>query len=54
MASNIDDLDFIDSSDDQSLIDWSTYSEHYDELCNANPAYQELLADLSGRLAMRT
>jgi len=32
-----------------SQIDWSTYSLYYDELCAANPAYQEILADFRRR-----
>lgn len=32
------------------LIDWSVYSEHYDQLCAANPAYQEMLLDVSSRI----
>ncbi len=48
MASNIGDLDLAEP--DLSQIDWSVYSEYYDELCKANPAYQELLWDFSERL----
>ena len=42
-------LDLANSST-ENLIDWSVYSEHYDDLCFANPAYIANLEDLKSRL----
>ncbi len=51
MGYEVDDTFDLVQDTPEEHIDWSVYSEHYDNLCSANPAYLENIEDLVSRIS---